>query len=564
MSKFLEAFAYFLSNGLDFKLAKELAESVTGSKVTDEKTLEAFVPEIKKSAGKSQKFQMPEAKKDVIAASDEVSPSYAKGDTKYNADILAEEIARKRGFIKEGQDADDMDVKAYSEIYSEAYKFLTDLNRLNKPGVKVETPKKLATKKVRGDLTFVDTKISNPLKSDFVLRGLDGTTENLYNKFRQEQEAIKNGMLKDLNFIKDNNIALGAKDKDNLLYNMKIYNELTNKVNKTADELVEAGKEPEKIYTSYRDSIFTKKKVTMTDLKEFFIGKDGTIDSMKESLDKMDDLIKEIEDIRSGAKQSREFKERKLKFQGKGYGDDSPLYRTLARQFLRDEIEAGRIETSQRIYNAMKTGSDPQIDAIKIFRHHYGDDAFDILGKYIDVNYPQFDANLPGLRYPGRFEFRKMGLVPKNKKAPGNTYEHYSLPGEIDQEIKEIDDVIKNIEAGNSPFYKNRDEIVRGIMEQNSRRANLVKVRNEISPEDTKPLPGDETLESADVVPIKQEGIISNLDLNIDRSIKTLNDVELYGDETSLELKYIEENGVHPRDLDPQEGFAKGGLVSLT
>ena len=88
MSKFLEAFAYFLSNGLDFKLAKELAESVTGTKVTDEKTLEAFVPEIKKSAGKSQKFQMPEAKKDVIAASDEVSPSYAKGDTKYNADIL--------------------------------------------------------------------------------------------------------------------------------------------------------------------------------------------------------------------------------------------------------------------------------------------------------------------------------------------------------------------------------------------------------------------------------------------------------------------------------------------
>ena len=43
-----------------------------------------------------------------------------------------------------------------------------------------------------------------------------------------------------------------------------------------------------------------------------------------------------------------------------------------------------------------------------------------------------------------------------------------------------------------------------------------------------------------------------------------LNDVELYGDETAAELKYIEDNGVHPRDLDPQEGFAKGGLVSLT
>ena len=563
MSKFLEAFAYFLSNGLDFKLAKELAESVTGTKVTDEKTLEAFVPEIKKSAGKSQKFQMPEAKKDVIAASDEVSPSYAKGDTKYNADILATEIARKRGFIKAGQDSDDMDIKAYSEIYSEAYKFLTDLNRLNKPGVKVETPKKLATKKTRSDLTFLNTKISNPMKSDFVLSGLDGTTENLYNKFRQEQEAIKFGMEKDLKFIKENNIALGAKDKDNLLYNMRIYNEITNKVNNLSDELVEAGKEPEKLYKSYKDNIFNKKK-DLTFLKEFFIGKDGTIDKMKASLDKMDDLIKQMDEIRSGAKQDIERKDRLLKFQGKGYGEDSPLYRTLARQFLRDEIEAGRIETSQRIYNAMKTGSDPQIDAIKIFRHHYGDDAFDILGKYIDNNYPQFDANLPGLRYPGRFEFRKLGLVPKNKKAPGNTYEHYNLPGEIDQEIKEIDDVIKNIEAGNSPLYRNRDEIVRAIMDQNSRRANLVKIRNELLPEDTKPLPGDDVLESADVVPIKQEGIISDIELNVDRSIKTLNDVELYGDETALELKYIEENGVHPRDLDPQEGFAKGGLVSLT
>ena len=534
MTKFLEAFSYFLSNGLDFKLAKELAESVTGTKVPDEKTLEAFTPELKKSAGTA--------------------------------------------------------------------------------------PKKLATKKVRGDLTFVNTKISNPMKSDFVLRGLDGTSENLYNKFRQEQEAIKNGMLKDLNFIKQNNIALTSKDKDNLLYNIKIYNELTNKVNKTADELVDAGKEPEKIYTSYKNNILNKKKITPQDLKEMLIGKDGTIEDMEKAMDILDEITKKAKlrpDRPNILKTADEIKQGKLKFQGKGYGDDSSLYRTLARQFLRDEIEAGRIETSQEIYNAMKTGAHPRIDAIKIFRHHYGDDAFDILGKYIDFNYPQFDANLPALKYPGRFEFRKLGLTPKNKKAPGNTYEHYSLPGEIDQEIKEIDAVIKDIEAGNSPFYKNRDEIVRGIMEQNNRRANLVKVKNDLVPEDTKVLPGDEVFESADVVPIKkegietldlakeleeltnknlkerglgdiklgdklpkskkkksdvdedvvpikQEGIISDVDLNVDRTKKTFNNVELYGDEDFNELQYIEKYGVHPRDLDPEEGFAKGGIVSLT
>ena len=60
------------------------------------------------------------------------------------------------------------------------------------------------------------------------------------------------------------------------------------------------------------------------------------------------------------------------------------MFRTLTRQFLRDEIEAGRIEVNTNIYNAMKEGNHPFIDPIKVFRHHFGDDAFDILGKYID------------------------------------------------------------------------------------------------------------------------------------------------------------------------------------
>ena len=153
-----------------------------------------------------------------------------------------------------------------------------------------------------------------------------------------------------------------------------------------------------------------------------------------------------------------------------------------------------------------------------------------------------------------------MGLVPKNKKAPGKTYAHYSLPGEIDQEIADVDKVIKSIEEGTNPFFKTKED----IKNQNSKRANLVKIRNEIAPEDAKQLPGDELLETAEVVPIKQEGIISDVDLKTDKGPKTLNNVELYGDEDFNELQYIEKYGVHPRDLDPEEGFAKGGIVSLT
>ena len=119
---------------------------------------------------------------------------------------------------------------------------------------------------------------------------------------------------------------------------------------------------------------------------------------------------------------------------------------------MRDEIESGRIETTQAIYNAMKSGNHPFIDPIKVFRHHYGDDAFDRLENFIDKN--AFSDS--GIRYPGRFEFRKQGLVVKNKRAPGKTYAHHSLPGEIDQEIADVDKVIKTIEGVQTLSLKQR------------------------------------------------------------------------------------------------------------
>jgi len=551
MNKLLEAFVYFMENGLGEKLSKELAEKLTGLKAPKGKI------EIPKTKGPDE-FQMPKAKDDVIEASDNVSGNYAAGDTKYNADVLAEEQARKRGFIEDDgiQDATDMSQVEYSKLYSEAYEFLTNLNRLNKPVKRTPNVKTLATRKMRGDLPFINTRLSNPMTNKMVLRGLDGTTESLYSQFRIELEAYKNGLENNLKTIKENNIALSSKDKDNILYNIKLVNNLNNKVDQLADDLVQADKSPEKIYQDFRNVQLEKRfGITRKDIAEQLDKDQGILASMDESMAKIKKLIDETEDIRSGKAEIDNKTRVKNLYQGKGYGPNEGLNRSLTRQFLRDEIESGRIETTQAIYNAMKEGSHPFIDSIKVFRHHYGDDAFDKIGKYIDEN--AFSDS--GIRYPGRFEFRKMGLVPLNKKAPGKTYAHYSLPGEIDQEIADIDKVIKTIEEGNNPFFKTKED----IKNQNSKRSNLVKIRNEIAPEDTKQLPGDELLETAEVVPIKQEGIISNLDLNIDRGPKKLNNIELYGDETFDELKYIEENGVHPRDLDPREGFARGGIVEV-
>ena len=552
MRKFFEAFVYFVENGLDPKLAKQFAEKVTGIKAPEGEI------KIPKTKGPDE-FKTPEAKQDVIEADDNVSGNYAAGDTKYNADILAEEIARKRGFIEDDgiQDSSDMSQVEYSKLYSEAYEFLTKKRVLNKPVKRTPTPKKLITRKERGDLLFINTKISNPLKNKMVLQGLDGTTESAYSQFRIELEAYKNGLERDLKFLEANNKGLGGKDLDNVRYNMKIIRDLEIKVNQLADDLVKANKEPEKIYQNFRNvEVERRYGVSRKEVEERIKEDQGILQSMDLSMEKIKKLLDEMEDLKSGKPKIDNETRIKNLYQGKGYGPDEALFRSLSRQFLKDEIEAGRIVVTPRIYDAMKKGNHPFIDPIKVFRHHYGDDAFDKLGKFIDEN--AFSDS--GIRYPGRFEFRKMGLVVKNKRAPGKTYEHYSLPGEIDQQIADVDKVIKSIEEGNNPFFKTKED----IKDQNSKRANLVKIRNEIAPEDAKQLPGDEVLETAEVVPIKQEGIVSDVNLKTDKGPKTLEGVELYGDETFDELRYISEYGVHPRDLDPTEGFAKGGIVSLT
>jgi hypothetical protein len=358
--------------------------------------------------------------------------------------------------------------------------FNRNVNDLSIEDVRIKDkgqPKKLVTKKERGELNFINSKISNPMKSKLVLQGLDGTTDSLYNRFRYEKEAIKKGMTNQMNLAKNNNYALSKKDLDNIIYNLKIYKQLDDKVNQLSNDLIDAGKEPEKLYSMFKADM--SKKSSTNELANYmksdiFGDFDNILGEMDLNLEKIKKITQEMDDIRSGKADIDKKNKAKLKYQGKGYGPDEGIFRTLARQFLTDEIESGTISVGPRIYDAMKKGNHPFIDAIKIFRHHYGDNAFDILGKYIDEN--AFSTS--GIRYPGRFEFRKRGVVPKNKNAPGNTYEHYSLPGELDQEIADVDYVIKTIEEGKNNFYKTKED----IKNFNIKRANLVKIKNEVTP----------------------------------------------------------------------------------
>jgi hypothetical protein len=57
----------------------------------------------------------------MFKASDNVSPGYARGDTKYNAELLAEQLAEDAGVVY-----DDLDHVARSKFYGTAYEYLSN------------------------------------------------------------------------------------------------------------------------------------------------------------------------------------------------------------------------------------------------------------------------------------------------------------------------------------------------------------------------------------------------------------------------------------------------------
>jgi len=138
--------------------------------------------------GKEVPVKIPKGiKGDVKEASDDVSSGYAKGDTKYNADVLALNLAERRGFIKEGQDATDMPGKEYSKLYSEAYDYLTKLNFLNRP------PRK--PKKAGGGLIKAMAKLKKKYGKDIIQKGKapkdKGGRKKLRQMFKDFEERTK-------------------------------------------------------------------------------------------------------------------------------------------------------------------------------------------------------------------------------------------------------------------------------------------------------------------------------------------------------------------------------------
>ena len=101
------------------------------------------------------------AKMDVQRAHENLAggSNYAQGDTKYNADVLADEIARQRKLIPDDgiADSSDLDFKTKTALYDEAYSYLTGLRMLNKKPKLTETDAEIIARmnKQNKDLSLI-------------------------------------------------------------------------------------------------------------------------------------------------------------------------------------------------------------------------------------------------------------------------------------------------------------------------------------------------------------------------------------------------------------------------
>ena len=210
MSKFLEALAYFLSNGLDFKLAKELAEKVSGVKAP---TGKIEIPEIKKSAGKTGKEGV-ESLDDVADARlieqmyRTAGPRSLDEDKMYLAEFIADDAGKvlddlpaseQKVFIDRAERALIKNVKKYQDLPPPGSRGGPDDIAAPFSDEKVELPKG-----VRPEDTILPTGslISKRLKT---MRIADEIKPGLFENLTDTQTEIidKYGDLVDMDLLKN-------------------------------------------------------------------------------------------------------------------------------------------------------------------------------------------------------------------------------------------------------------------------------------------------------------------------------------------------------------------------
>jgi len=110
---------------------------------------------------------------------------------------------------------------------------------------------RIPSKVEKGELMSINSTFSDPLKSDFVLSKIDGTAGSKYSVLRSETERMFPQFTQDLQYIKDNNIALTTIQKNNIINNLRLKRSLQTEVKKLETNLIADKKDPQMIFQAY-------------------------------------------------------------------------------------------------------------------------------------------------------------------------------------------------------------------------------------------------------------------------------------------------------------------------
>ena len=175
--------------------------------------------------------------------------------------------------------------------------------------------------------------------------------------------------------------------------------------------------------------------------------------SMVDQLQKITDLAYQMSPEGIAAEEAARKALLKRMNEGKGFagGVSGPrndgYFRALVRPFLLKEHEAGRIKLADNTLDSLKNSNDIKsgggndfmsADPVRVFRHHYGDDAFDLI-----PDQEVFGMGDTGYG-PGRDRINevmtKAGIKPTTVQGPENPG-GYLTKGEYQAKLDELDDV---------------------------------------------------------------------------------------------------------------------------
>ena len=166
----------------------------------------------------------------------------------------------------------DDGVKAFLEAYTYFSKMLgkgmeKTAKKFAEEATGVKAPEKLEpvipgneviripSKVEKGELMSINSTFSDPLKSDLVLSKIDGTAGSKYSVLRSETERMFPQFTQDLQYIKDNNIALTTVQKNNIISNLRLKRSLESDIKRLETNLIADKKNPQMIYDAYKKSV---------------------------------------------------------------------------------------------------------------------------------------------------------------------------------------------------------------------------------------------------------------------------------------------------------------------